>query len=252
MKHIILTLVFVLTTSVAYAAGDTPKFDKQYWSFDGITGTYDREQLQKGFQVYREVCAACHSMDRIHYRNLSALGYSPEQIKAVASEYTVTDGPNDEGDMFERPAILADPFKNPFDNDKAARYANNGAHPPDLSLIVKARKDGANYVYALLTGYSEPKHGVELGPNMHYNEVYPGHQIAMAQPISDGQVFWSDGNEATVEEAAYAVTNFLAWASRPELEARKRMGIQVVLFLIVFAGIMYKVKRKIWADVKGK
>jgi len=155
IKNILsLTLVsFLCLTSVAYAAGDAPKPPAQDWSFSGPFGSFDRGALQRGFQVYSQVCAACHSMKHLSYRNLSALGYTEAEVKAIASQYTIMDGPDDEGEMFERPMIPADKFKNPYENDKAARYVNNGALPPDLSLITKARVGGTDYLYALLTGY---------------------------------------------------------------------------------------------------
>lgn len=235
-------------TSPALAAEGIP-LPKQHWPHQGIFGTYDKAALQRGFQVYKEVCASCHGMKFMAYRHLTALGYSDDQIKSLAAEYTITDGPNDDGDMFERPGRPADYFKKPFANDNAARAANNGALPPDLSLIVKARLGGEDYIYSLLTGYEEPPAGVELMAGMNWNKYFPGHQIAMAQPISDGQVTYSDGTSASLEQAARDVTQFLAFASEPHMEARKQAGLKIILFLLVFAGIMYAAKRKIWADV---
>lgn len=236
----------------AKAAGDShggAGLEKQHWPFDGPFGHYDKAAMQRGFQVYKEVCASCHSLKYVSYRNLTALGYTEDQIKAVASEYTVTDGPNDEGEMYDRPARPTDRFVSPFANDQAARYANGGAYPPDLSLMTKARPDGANYLYSLLTGYTEPPHGEEILEGKHYNKVFPGHWISMAQPLVDGQITYSNGESATVEQAAYDVVNFLQWAAEPHLEERKRLGIQVVLYLIALAGIMYAVKKKIWKNV---
>lgn len=252
-----LTLALVLASfigfgfaSKAQAAGESHiELPQQEWHFDGIFGTYDKATLQRGLQVYREVCAACHSMKRVHYRNLVDLGYSEEQVKSIAGEYMVEDGPNDEGEMFSRAAIPADPFVSPYPNEKAARYANGGAYPPDLSLINKARKDGPNYVYALLTGYTEPPHGEEGMEGQYYNKYFAGHWISMAPPLMDGQIMRSNGDAASVDQAAYDVVNFLQWAAEPELNDRKRMGWHVLLFLIVFAGVMYKVKKKIWRDV---
>lgn len=246
----LVTALAILPLCAAKAAGgekiDLPQVE---WPFKGPFGEYDKASMQRGFQVYREVCAACHGMDYLYYRNLKALGYSESQIKAVAADYTVVDGPNDEGEMFDRPAKPSDNFVNPYPNDKAARYANGGAYPPDLSLITKARKDGANYVYALLTGYTDPPEGEEVLEGKYYNKYYPGHWIAMAPPIMDGMITYSNGETATVEQASYDVVNFLAWAAEPEMVERKRMGVQVILYLIVFAGIMYAVKKKIWKNV---
>lgn len=233
----------------AYAAGDAVPPPDIQWSFDGPTGTYDKAALQRGYKIYREVCAACHSMKRVAFRNLSALGYSEDQIKAIAAEYTVTDGPNDEGEMFDRPARPSDHFKSPYPNDNAAKSVNNGALPPDLSLITKARHGGADYIYGILTGYEDAPHGHALQPGQHWNKYMPGHVIAMAKPLSDGQVAYEDSTPQTVDQYARDVAHFLTWAAEPEMEARKRMGVKVILFLIVFAGMMYAVKRKIWAKV---
>jgi ubiquinol-cytochrome c reductase cytochrome c1 subunit len=238
---------FILSSSAYAAESITPP--EQQWPHKGITGTYDRDALQRGFQVYKEVCSACHAMKYLSYRNLEDLGYSPEQVKAIASEYTITDGPNDDGEMFERPARPSDRFRSPFANDKAARAANGGALPVDLSLIVKSRPYGEDYIYALLTGYETPPEGTELMAGMHWNKYFPGHQIAMAQPITDGQVTYSDGSAASLQQASRDLTQFLAWASEPHMEQRKFTGMKALLFMLVFCGIMYAVKRKVWRDV---
>ncbi|HEY8191800.1 MAG TPA: cytochrome c1 [Alphaproteobacteria bacterium] len=223
--------------------------EKQDWSFKGAFGTYDRASLQRGFEVYRQVCAACHSMSLLSYRDLSALGYSEDQVKAIASDATVTDGPNDEGDMFDRPGRPSDRFKAPFANNKAAMYANNGAYPPDMSLLAKARHGGADYIYAILTGYEEPPAGTTLMQGQHWNKAMPGHIIAMAQPISDGMVSYEDGTEGTLHNYAHDVATFLTWAAEPHMEARKRMGTRAFIFLLVFTFIMYGVKKRVWRDV---
>jgi len=255
MKNIILAF-FVLILSLSavsqgHAAGEAKTPPKQDWSFSGPFGTYNRGAMQRGFQVYKQVCAACHSMDHLAYRNLSALGYSEAEVKAIAAEYTVTDGPDDEGEMFERPAKPSDTFKSPYANEKLARYANNGALPPDMSLLAKARANGSDYIYALLTGYEEPPEGVKLANGQYWNKYMAGNKIAMAPPLSDDIVPYEDGTPTTLAQYARDVTHFMTWAAEPKMEIRKRTGIKVVLFLIVFAGIMYAVKRKIWADVKG-
>ena len=238
-------------SSHAAAAGahHAPALPKQDWAFDGAFGSYDRASLQRGFQVYKQVCAACHGMKRVAYRNLSALGYSEDQIKSVAAEYTMTDGPNDEGDMFDRPGRPSDHFKNPYANDNQAKATNNGALPPDLSLIVKARVGGPDYVYAILTGYEEAPAGTELAAGQHWNKYMAGNKIAMPAPLIEGAVAYEDGSPTTVEQYSHDVVQFLAWAGEPELEVRKQTGIKVILFLIVFAGLMYGVKRKIWSRV---
>ena len=233
----------------AVAAGPGVEPPNQDWSFEGIFGGFDRASAQRGLQVYKQVCAACHGMDHLAYRNIVALGYTPEQVAAFAAEFQIEDGPNDQGQMFMRPAIPADTFRSPFPNDAIARLANNGAMPVDLSMIIKARGGGADYVYAFLVGYNPPPEDVSLMPGMHWNEYYPGHQVAMPNMLFPGMVQFADGTEATPEQMAWDVTNFLAWANYPELETRKEMGIKVILFLIVFTGLMYAVKRKLWADV---
>jgi len=229
---------------------------KQVWPHHGMTGTYDKAALQRGFQVYKEVCAACHGLKLLSYRNLADLGYNEAEIKSVAAEYTVMDGPDEDGEMFERPALPSDRFHAPFANDQAARAANGGALPPDLSLIVKGRKHGEDYVYALLTGYKDapaahPETGepVQLLPGQYWNEYFPGHALSMAPPLMDGQITYADGRSASLAEAARDVTQFLAWASEPHMEQRKQTGMKVLLFLLVFAGMMLVAKRKVWADV---
>lgn len=250
MKKIwLLTAILMTYLPSAHAAETSVDIPAQEWSFNGPFGTYDRAALQRGFQVYKQVCAACHSMKRMHYRNLSALGYNEDEIKAIAADVSVMDGPNDEGEMVERPGRPSDKFKSPFENDNAAKYANNGALPPDLSLIVKARPDGANYVHALLTGYEPAPEGEEMLAGQHWNKYFTGHKIAMAAPLSDGMVSYEDGTDGTVNQYSKDVVHFLAFASEPEMEVRKQTGIKVLLFLIVFAGIMYAVKRKIWSKI---
>ena len=255
----LLTRTFIATAATAlllsvapasvHAAGDAPTPPERAWPHQGITGTYDRAALQRGFQVYKEVCAACHSMKLLSYRHLESLGYSPDQVKTIAAEYTVMDGPGDDGEMFERPGRPSDRFVAPFKNDQAARAANGGALPPDLSLIVKARHYGEDYIHGLLTGYEAAPADVQMNEGMHYNKYFAGHQIAMAAPLSEGQVSYADGTEASVEQMSADVTQFLAWASEPHMEARKGMGIKVVLFLLVFSGILLAMKRRLWANV---
>ena len=232
-----------------HAAGEKPEPPDQNWSFNGIFGTFDRGELQRGFQVYKTVCAACHSLRLIDFRHLAGIGYKENQIKAIAETYEVTDGPNDEGEMFQRPGRPADQFPSPFPNEQAARAANGGAYPPDLSLIIKARAGGADYLHALLTGYSEPPAGFEMQPGMNYNTYFSGHQIAMAAPLTDEAVEYADGTTPTMAQHARDVTAFLAWTAEPELEDRKRMGIKVILFLIVFTAMLYALKRAIWRDL---
>lgn len=233
----------------ATAAGGAPKPPHQKWSFSGMFGTFDRPATQRGFQVYREVCAGCHSLRQIDFRHLAGIGYTEEQIKAFAAEAEVTDGPNDEGEMFTRPGTPADPLPKPFANEKAAAAANGGKAPPDLSLMVKARLGGADYAYALLTGYGAAPAGVEVPEGGNYNTYFPGHIIAMAPPLSDEGVEYQDGTKATVAQQAKDVVTFLAWTAEPELEDRKSMGLKVLIFLLVLTGLLFRVKKVIWKDV---
>ncbi len=234
--------------SLARASSEGTEMVHQPWSFEGPFGTFDRAALQRGYKVYREVCAGCHAMKRVAFRNLADLGYNEGQIKAIAAEYTYVDGPNDDGEMFERPGLPSDHFKSPFPNDNAAKAGNGGALPPDLSLIVKARHGGANYVYSILTGYEAPPAGRTLLSGQNWNKAMAGHVIAMAKPLSDGAVAFEDGTAQTVEQYAKDVSQFLTWASEPSMEDRKRTGAKTLLFLVIFAGVMYAIKRKVWSD----
>lgn len=244
------TLISVAAATPTFAAGAAVDLPSQNWSFKGLFGTFDRGALQRGFQVYDQVCAACHSARLVAYRNLMEIGLTEDQVKKIAASKTVMDGPNDEGEMFERPGTPSDRFVKPFPNDQAARAANNGAYPPDLSLMVKARVGGVDYLYALLTGYKEeaPKN-VEMPEGMAYNLYFPGHLIAMQPPLVADGVEYPDKTKATVEQMARDVSTFLAWTAEPELEDRKRLGIKVLLFLLLLTGMLYAVKRKIWSDL---
>lgn len=239
-----------MASTPARAAGEAIPLPATQFSFEGLFGTFDRASLQRGFQVYKEVCSACHGMRQLFYRNLLEIGLTEAQVRNIAAQFEVQDGPNDLGEMFERPARISDHFRRPFPNDQAARAANNGALPPDLSVIVKARAGGADYIHALLTGYTDPPEGFTLMDGMNYNKYFPGHQIAMPNVLNPGQVEYADGTEATVDQMARDVTTFLAWAAEPELEQRRQMGVKIILFLIVMGGLTYAVKRRIWANVK--
>ncbi len=219
------------------------------WSFAGPFGTYDRASEQRGLQVWQAVCSNCHSMKEAYYRNLEGIGLTDDQVKAFASNITVPGGTDDNGQPIERQALPADHFKSPFANDKAARAANNGALPPDHSLIVGAREGGATYVYNLLNGYRDPPAGMKMADGMNYNIYFPGRQIAMAPPLHDGAVTYADGTPATTQQMARDVTTFLTYMSNPDMEQRKRMGVRIVLFLIGMTGVTYAVKRKVWADI---
>lgn len=246
----ILFLIFSLALLNPLSATDAPPLPQEKWSYQGPTGTFDRAALQHGFQVYKQVCATCHGLDHIRFRDLSALGYTPEEIKAVAAEYKVG-AIDDAGEPIERPCLPTDKFPNPYKNEQAARAANNGAMPPDLSLIVKAREGGPDYVYALLTGYEAvPPKDVELGEGMSYNLYFPGNQIAMPPPLSEGLVTYSDGSNPSVNQMATDVVTFLAWTAEPELEARKKMGYKVLIYFLVFTVLMYFLMKRIWTRVK--
>ena len=213
-------------------------------------GRFDQSSLQRGFQVYREVCAGCHGIRLVSYRDLEALGYTNDDIKSIASEYEIEDGPNDEGEMFTRFAKPSDKFVGPYRNKNEARVSNNGSYPPDLSLIVKARAGGADYLYNLLNGYKEVPENFKLNDGMYYNTIYPGKQIAMPQPIYDDMVEYEDNTPASQDQIIRDVTSFLAWTAEPELDERKSIGVRVLLFLFLLTLMLYAVKRKIWRDVE--
>jgi ubiquinol-cytochrome c reductase cytochrome c1 subunit len=231
------------------AAQETPAPPGQKWSFDGIFGTPNLASAQRGFQVYSEVCANCHAMHQLHYRDLTGLGLTEAEVTAVASTFTVPQGLNDQGEPKEGPATPANQFRSPFANALASRAANNGAYPPDLSLIVNAREGGADYIYAILTGYAEPPNGFTMQDGMNYNRNFAGHQIAMPKPLEDGRVAYTDGTPTSVDQMARDVVTFLYWSSNPETAERKAMGVRVILFLILLTGVTYVVKRKVWSDV---
>ena len=238
-----------MSAAPAFASEDAapPHAPPAGWPHAGMTGTFDRAALQRGFQVYKQVCAACHSLKLVSYRNLEEIGFSEAQVKAVAAEVQVTDGPNDQGEMFQRPARPSDRFVGPFANDQAARAANNGALPPDLSLMIKARHGHEDYVYSLLTGFNlTPPPEETIAQGMYYNPYFPGRQIAMPPPLSEDAVTYADGTKAGGEQMARDVTQFLTWAAEPKLEARKRTGLKVLIFLAVLSGVMYALKRKVW------
>jgi cytochrome c1 len=245
--------VFAATASLGFssanAAGDAVHPPEHHWSFSGLFGTYDRAALRRGFEVYTGVCAGCHGLRLVAYRNLMDIGFAEDEVKAIAAEVDVPAEPNEDGEIEDRPGIAADKFKSPFANENAARAGNNGALPPDLSLIIKARHDGANYVNALLTGYKDAPADKKVPEGMYYNTYFAGQLIAMAPPLSDEGVDYSDKTKATVKQQAEDVVTFLTWAAQPELEERKRMGIKVILFLLLLTGLLYVVKRRIWADV---
>jgi ubiquinol-cytochrome c reductase cytochrome c1 subunit len=270
-------LVAVLSQS-AWAAEEY-QIPRQKWTFSGMLGQFDQAQLQRGYQVYTEVCANCHELKRLYFRNLIQKGgpeFPEDAVRALAASIQVEDGPNDEGKMFMRPGRLSDPLPRRYKNEQEARSIHMGAYPPDLSLIARARnveyhgpvwwhpfsmlrdvvtayqEGGADYVYALLTAYTDPPPGVKVLEGLHYNMAFPGNQIAMVNPFAggDGQIAYQDGTKPTVDNYARDVTAFLSWAADPMLEARKRLGWQVMLYLSVTTILLYIVKRRIWSRVE--
>jgi ubiquinol-cytochrome c reductase cytochrome c1 subunit len=255
----------------AHAEGGTPHYpihhpEEMDWSFAGPFGHYDKGQLQRGLKVYTEVCSACHSMNLVSFRTLEGLGYSEAQVKAFAANYEVQDGPNDAGEMYTRKAVPSDHFPSPFPNEQAAAASNNGAAPPDMSLLAKARgvtrgfpqfiidiftqyqEGGPDYIHALLTGYREPPAGVEVAPGTHYNPYFiAAPSLAMAPPLADGQVTYDDGAPQTLDQYSRDVSAFLMWAAEPHLEERKRTGFMVMVFLAIFTILIYLTKQSIYA-----
>ena len=244
---------------------ESPAPPRVKWSFSGPFGKYDRAQLQRGLKVYREVCSVCHGLKYVAFRNLADLGYSEAQVKAIAAEYKIQDGPNDQGEMFEREGRPADYFPTPWPNENAARARYNGV-PPDMSVLAKARgyergfpwfifdmftqfqEHGVDYIHALMTGYKEkPPAGFTLPQGSFYNEYFPGHAIAMPPPLSDKRIDYTDGTPTTVDQLAKDVSAFMMWAAEPHLEARKRIGFQVMIFLLVLSGLLYFTKKRVWA-----
>jgi len=251
MRRILIgAIAVVLLAGGPAAAAEEGGLPAHKWSFTGPFGHFNRGALQRGFAVYHQICASCHGLELVAYRNLADIGFDGTKIAEIAAGAEVQDGPNEQGDMYMRQARPADRFVSPFPNENAARTANNGAYPPDLSLAVKARKDGSNYLYGLLTGFREqPPAGVKMTDGMYYNTVFPGHQIAMPPPLADDAVAYDDGTAASVEQMAEDVTVFLAWAAEPNLEARKRMGIKVLIFLVVLTGMLFALKRQVWSKL---
>lgn len=267
-------LSLALFQPAAQAAEGGVKPPQLSWSFWGPIGKFDRAQLQRGFKVYKEVCASCHGASLVAFRNLSQPGgpeFTPGQVAALAATYQIKDGPNDQGEMFDRPGRPADRFPSPFPNEQAARAAQGGAYPPDFSVLAKARtyergfptfifdiftqyqEQGPDYIHALMVGYEEPPAGVTLLPGQNYNKYMPGHLIAMPKPLSDGQIEYPKGPDGkapvpeTVDQYARDVAAFMVWMAEPHLEARKRMGLQVMAFLVIFAGLLYYTKKKVWS-----
>ena len=254
LRILSLIIVFLATPLSSYAA-EKVEYLKTDWSFKGLFGKFDRGALQRGYQVYTEVCASCHSMKYLSYRNLSEKGgpeFTEQQAKAIAASFDVTDGPNSDGEMFTRPGKLSDKFVMPYENVKAAQAANGGAYPPDMSVLVKARGGGVDYIYSLLQGYEDPPVGITLDEGVHYNKYMYGNKIKMSNPLSDGLVEYSDGTNATVEQMSKDVTTFLMWTAEPHLETRHQMGFKAIVYLIILTILVYFSMKRIWSRVETK
>ena len=247
-----LSILFFQNHSIS---AEMPKFLETDWTFKGLFGKYDRASLQRGYQVYTEVCAACHSMQYLSYRNLAEPGgpeFTEQEAKVIAASFEVLDGPNSDGEMFMRPAKLSDKFVMPYENVEASKAANGGAYPPDMSVLVKARKGGADYIYSLLLGYDEPPADIKLDDGVYYNKYMYGNKIKMSAPLSDGVIEYSDGTEATKEQMAKDITTFLMWSAEPHLETRHKTGFRVIVYLIILTILVYFTMKKIWSRVETK
>ncbi len=255
LKLLILISLLLNIGSQRLYAESASEFLKVDWTFKSFFGKFDRASLQRGYQVYNEVCASCHSLKHLSYRNLSEKGgpeFSEEEAKAIASNFEVIDGPDSTGEMFNRPAKLSDKFVRPYANEEEAKSANGGAYPPDMSVLVKARPGGADYMYSVLMGYEEPPAGMKLDDGVYYNKYMIGNKIKMASPLSEGIVEYTDGTEATMDQMAKDVTTFLAWAAEPELEERHRVGFKVIIYLILLTILVYLSMKKIWSRIDSE
>jgi ubiquinol-cytochrome c reductase cytochrome c1 subunit len=251
----LLATILITTFFFGKAYSSSKDMLKIDWSFAGLTGKFERDSLQRGYQVYKEVCSSCHSMKYLSYRNLSQKGgpeFTLEEVKAIAASYEVEDGPNSEGEMYERPGRPSDHFVNPYPNDNAAIAANGGAYPPDMSVLAKARTGGANYIYSILMGYEEKPAGFVLDEGVYYNKYMDGNKIKMMSPLSDDLIEYTDGTNATQAQLAKDVTAFLTWAAEPHLEARHRTGTKVIIYLIILATLVYFSMKKIWSRVDAE
>ena len=254
-RLIILSFIFFSITFNQVKSEEKTKLLEVDWSFKGLTGKFDRSSLQRGYQVYTEVCASCHSMNLVSYRNLGEPGgpeFSVDQVKAIAANFEVEDGPNADGDMFTRPGRPSDKFVSPYPNVQAATAANGGAYPPDMSVLVKARKGGSDYIYSVLMGYEDPPAGFELEDGVYYNKYMDGKKIKMSNPLSDGIVTYSDGTAATEAQMAKDVTTFLTWTAEPHLETRHKMGVKVLIFLTIFSLLVYLSMKRIWSRIDSE
>ena len=236
-------------------AETTQELLKVDWSFKSFFGKFDRASLQRGYQVYNEVCSSCHSLKYLSYRNLTEKGgpeFSEAEAKAIAANFEVIDGPNSTGEMFTRSGRLSDKFVMPYSNEEEAKSANGGAYPPDMSVLVKARKGGPDYIYSILLGYEDPPADVKLDDGVYYNKYMYGNKIKMSPPISDDLLEYSDGTKATTEQMSKDVVNFLMWAAEPHLEQRHKFGFRVIIYLIILSVLVYFTMKKIWSRIESK
>ena len=255
LKSLLLVLVISIYSYNGTAAERSHELLSPGWSFKGFFGKFDRASLQRGYQVYTEVCAACHSMKYLSYRNLSEAGgpeFSVEQAKIIASQFEITDGPNSDGEMFTRPGRLSDKFVGPYPNEQAATAANGGAYPPDMSVLVKARKGGADYIYSVLMGYEDPPSGMILDDGVYYNKYMPGNKIKMSHPLMSGAVEYIDGTVSSEEQMSKDVVAFLAWAAEPHLEARHKIGFRAIAYLLIITVLVYFSMKKLWSRIESK
>ena len=253
LLKILYLITFVIGFSLNSYSAEKIEYLKTDWSFKGLFGKFDRGALQRGYQVYTEVCSSCHSMKYLSYRNLAEKGgpeFTEAQAKAIAASFEVTDGPNADGEMFTRPGKLSDKFVMPYDNVKAAQAANGGAYPPDMSVLVKARGGGVDYIYSLLQGYEDPPSEMTLDDGVYYNKYMYGNKIKMPNQLSDGLVEYADGTEASIEQMSKDVTTFLMWSAEPHLESRHRMGFKAIVYLIILTILVYFSMKRIWSRVE--
>ena len=257
LLKIYFTTIFLTLSiqNITYSAGENYPLLKQDWSFKSFFGTFDRASLQRGYQVYTEVCASCHSLKYVSYRNLAEKGgpeFSIDQAKAIASNFEVTDGPNNDGEMFTRPAKLSDKFVMPYANDQEAKLSNGGAYPPDMSVLVKARAGGADYIYSVILGYEDPPEGMKLDDGVYYNKYMYGNKIKMPPQLYDDLVTYADGTPATPEQMAKDITTFLAWTAEPKLEERHKFGFRAIIYLVILTILVYFSMKRIWSRIETK
>ena len=251
-KYLIFTLLILSLTGFKNLYSSEKDLLKVNWSFKSFTGKFDRSSLQRGYQVYKEVCASCHSMRLLSYRNLGEAGgpeFTVNEVKNIAASFEVTDGPDDQGEMFTRAGRPSDRFVSPYPNIQAATAANGGAYPPDMSVLVKSRKGGANYIYSVLMGYEEPPKDFKLDDGVYYNEYMDGNKIKMSNPLSEDIIEYSDGTKASIDQMAKDVPTFLTWAGEPHLEARHKLGFKVIIFLIILSVLVYFSMKRIWSRI---